>query len=84
MDLPLSMIMLPGNYCSRKVNRMLTPVFLITTDGGNTKVECGNEKVEGTVKTPYLRDRHRHSLTTNCKSITRTEVFARPLSRIIG
>lgn len=32
---------------------MLTPVFfLITANNANTKVECGNERVEGTVKIP--------------------------------
>lgn len=61
---------------------MLTLVFiLITTNNVNTKLECGNERVEGRVKTHCLGDRHRHIMTTVCKSITKTKVFARPLNR---
>lgn len=64
---------------------MLTLVFiLIATNNVNTKLECGNERVEGRVKTHCPGDRHRHFMTTACKSITRTKVFARLLNRIIS
>lgn len=55
---------------------MLTPVlFLITNNNVNIKVQCGNKRVEGTVKTSCLGDRCRHSMTATCRSVRRIIAF---------